>query len=144
MENEELLYKLFGINAELLIDHAWGWEPCTIADIKAYRPASSGCSSGQVLHCPYPAEKARLVVREMADTLGLDLLERGLVTDQVVLAVGYDMESLNDPKLRAAYQGELATDFYGRSVPKPAVGTAHLPRFTASSRQADRCILSAV
>ncbi len=135
MENEELLYKLFGINAELLIDHAWGWEPCTIADIKAYRPASSGCSSGQVLHCPYPAEKARLVVREMADTLGLDLLERGLVTDQVVLAVGYDMESLDDPKLRAAYQGELATDFYGRSVPKPAVGTAHLPRFTASSRQ---------
>ena len=135
MENEELLYKLFGINAELLIDHAWGWEPCTIADIKAYRPASSGCSSGQVLHCPYPAEKARLIVREMADTLGLDLLERGLVTDQVVLAVGYDMESLDDPKLRAAYQGELATDFYGRSVPKPAVGTAHLPRFTASSRQ---------
>lgn len=135
MENEALLYKLFGINAELLIDHAWGWEPCTIADIKAYRPASSGCSSGQVLHCPYPAEKARLVVREMADTLGLDLLERGLVTDQVVLAVGYDMESLDDPKLRAAYQGELATDFYGRSVPKPAVGTAHLPRFTASSRQ---------
>ncbi len=135
MENEELLYKLFGINAELLIDHAWGWEPCTIADIKAYRPASSGCSSGQVLHCPYPAEKARLVVREMADTLGLDLLERGLVTDQVVLAVGYDMESLDDPTLRAAYQGELATDFYGRSVPKPAVGTAHLPRFTASSRQ---------
>ena len=135
MENEELLYKLFGINAELLIDHAWGWEPCTIADIKAYRPASSGCSSGQVLHCPYPAEKARLIVREMADTLGLDLLERGLVTDQVVLAVGYDMESLDDPKLRAAYQGKLATDFYGRSVPKPAVGTAHLPRFTASSRQ---------
>ena len=135
MENEELLYKLFGINAELLIDHAWGWEPCTIADIKAYRPASSGCSSGQVLHCPYPAEKARLIVREMADTLGLDLLERGLVTDQVALAVGYDMESLDDPKLRAAYQGELATDFYGRSVPKPAVGTAHLPRFTASSRQ---------
>ena len=135
MENEELLYKLFGINAELLIDHAWGWEPCTIADIKAYRPANSGCSSGQVLHCPYPAEKARLVVREMADTLGLDLLERGLVTDQVALAVGYDMESLDDPKLRAAYQGELATDFYGRSVPKPAVGTAHLPRFTASSRQ---------
>ena len=135
MENEELLYKLFGINAELLIDHAWGWEPCTIADIKAYRPASSGCSSGQVLHCPYPAKKARLVVREMADTLGLDLLERGLVTDQVALAVGYDMESLDDPTLRAAYQGELATDFYGRSVPKPAVGTAHLPRFTASSRQ---------
>ena len=135
MENEELLYKLFGINAELLIDHAWGWEPCTIADIKAYRPTSSGCSSGQVLHCPYPAEKARLIVREMADTLGLDLLERGLVTDQVVLAVGHDMESLDDPKLRAAYQGELATDFYGRSVPKPAVGTAHLPRFTASSRQ---------
>ena len=135
MENEELLYKLFGINAELLIDHAWGWEPCTIADIKAYRPASSGCSSGQVLHCPYPAEKARLIVREMADTLGLDLLERGLVTDQVALAVGYDMESLDNPTLRAAYQGELATDFYGRSVPKPAVGTAHLPRFTASSRQ---------
>ena len=135
MENEDLLYKLFGINAELLIDHAWGWEPCTIADIKAYRPASSGCSSGQVLHCPYPAEKARLIVREMADTLGLDLLERGLVTDQVVIDVGYDMESLDDPKLRAAYQGELATDFYGRSVPKPAVGTAYLPRCTASSRQ---------
>ena len=95
--NEELLYRLFGVNAELLIDHAWGWEPCTIADIKAYRPQSSSVGSGQILPCPYTADKARLVVREMAESLVLGLVDKGLVTSQLVLTVGYDRENLTDP-----------------------------------------------
>ena len=98
--NEELLYKLFGVNAELLIDHAWGWEPCTIAQIKAYRPQTNSLGSGQVLHCPYTSEKAKLVVREMTDMLVLDLVDKGLVTDQMVLTVGYDIENLTDPEIR--------------------------------------------
>ncbi len=92
--NEELLYRLFGVNAELLIDHAWGWEPCTIADVKAYKPENKSIVSGQVLQCPYPFDKARLVVREMADSLALDLVDKGLVTNQLVLTVGYDIENL--------------------------------------------------
>ena len=103
--NEDLLYRLFGVNAELLIDHAWGWEPCTVADVKAYRPQSSSISSGQVLHCPYTAEKARLVVQEMADLLALELVEKGLVTDRMVLTVGYDIENLRDPGRRRQYRG---------------------------------------
>ena len=103
--NEELLYDLFGVNAELLIDHAWGWEPCTIQDIKAYKPQSSSVGSGQVLHCPYPFEKARLAAREMADMLALDLLDKGLVTDQIVLTVGYDMDNLKDPERQKQYRG---------------------------------------
>ena len=95
-KNEELLYHLFGKNAELLIDHAWGWEPCTIAAIKAYKPSTNSLSSGQVLQCPYEAEKAKLVLREMADALSLDLVEQGLVTDQIVLTVGYDRENITD------------------------------------------------
>lgn len=101
--NEDLLYNLFGVNAELLIDHAWGWEPCTIADIKAYRPQSSSVGSGQVLHCAYSFEKARLAAKEMADLLALDLVEKGLVTDQIVLTVGYDIGNLKDPALRKEY-----------------------------------------
>ncbi len=133
-KNEDLLYNLFGVNAELLIDHAWGWEPCTIADVKAYRPESSTLGSGQVLHCPYPFEKTRLVMREMAEQLSLDLVEKGLTTNQVVITVGYDMENLADPKIAAGYDGEVTTDHYGRKVPKHAHGTACLPHRTSSTR----------
>ncbi len=115
--NEELLYKLFGVNAELLIDHAWGWEPCTIADIKAYRPTTNSVGSGQVLKTPYPAEKARLVVQEMADLLVLDLVDHRLMTDQLTLTVGYDRENLTDPQRRQAYRGAVSTDAYGRAIP---------------------------
>ena len=107
--SEDLLYKLFGINAELLIDHAWGWEPCTMADIKAYKPSNSSIGSGQVLHCPYSAEKARLVVREMTEQLALDLVDKGLVTDQVILTVGYDIGNLSNPM--AQEQRDLFTDY---------------------------------
>ncbi len=132
--NEELLYKLFGKNAELLIDHAWGWEPCTIAAIKAYRPGTNSLGSGQVLHRPYEAEKARLVLREMADALALDLVEKGLVTDQLVITVGYDIENLTDPARRKAYHGQIVTDSYGRQLPKHAHGTQSLEKYTSSTR----------
>ena len=133
--NDEVLYKLFGVNAELLIDHAWGWEPCTIADIKAYKPESNSIGSGQVLHCPYPAEKAKLVVREMADLLVLDLVDKGLMTDQIVLTVGYDIENLTDPKRSQAYKGSVTTDHYGRKIPKHARGTGNLGKYTSSTRE---------
>ena len=133
--NEDLLYQLFGVNAELLIDHAWGYEPCTIADIKAYRPESNTLTSGQVLHCPYTKEKARLVIREMADLLALDLVDKGLVTDQIVLTVGYDIENLTDPQRRKTYQGPVTTDHYGRKIPKHAHGTGNLQHHTASTRE---------
>ncbi len=132
--NEAMLYQLFGINAELLIDHAWGWEPCTIADIKAYRPGASSLGSGQVLQHPYPFEKARLILREMTDLLVLDLVEKGLVTDQMVLTIGYDTDNLLDPNISAAYQGEVTTDRYGRKIPKHAHGTANLKCQTSSTR----------
>lgn len=133
--NEELLYKLFGINAELLIDHAWGWEPCTIADIKAYKPESNSIGSGQVLHCPYSAKKAKLVVREMTDLLVLDLVDKRLVTDQMVLTVGYDIENLTDPERNRTYEGPVTTDHYGRKIPKHAHGTVNLGRHTSSTRE---------
>ena len=133
--NEELLYRLFGGNAQLLIDHAWGWESCTMADIKAYRPASNSLGSGQVLQCPYESEKAKLVLREMADQLALDLLEKRCVTDQLVLTVGYDIDNLTRPELRAQYHGPVSIDRYGRRVPKSAHGTARLPRPGSSARQ---------
>ena len=138
--NEELLYKLFGVNAELLIDHAWGWEPCTIADIKSYKPSANSLGSGQVLHCPYTAEKARLVTREMTDLLVLDLVDKGLVTNQLVLTVGYDIENLNDPNRRLRYKGPVTTDFYGRKIPKHAHSTANLGEYTSSTQK----ILSAM
>ena len=131
--NEDLLYRLFGVNAELLIDHAWGYEPCTMADIKSYRPDTSSIVSGQVLQYPYTAEKARLVVREMADALALDLVEKGMVTGQLTLTVGYDIENLADPDTRRQYQGEVTVDRYGRRVPKHAHETANLDRQTSSS-----------
>lgn len=132
--NEELLYKLFGINAELLIDHAWGWEPTTIAQIKAYKPQKNSIGSGQVLHCAYTADKARTIVKEMTDLLVLDLVDKGLVTDQIVLTVGYDIENLSDPAIRNKYRGEITTDYYGRQAPKHAHGTANLPSMTSSTK----------
>ena len=133
--NENLLYRLFGVNAELLIDHAWGWEPCTMADIKSYRPAANSLGAGQVLQCPYPFDKALLVAQEMADQLVLDLLEKGLTTDQIVLTVGYDIENLSDPARRQDYRGAVTTDFYGRRVPRHAHGTASLGGHTASAKR---------
>ena len=134
-QNEELLYRLFGKNAELLIDHAWGWEPCTVEAVKAYRPESSSLGSGQVLQCPYDAEKAKLVMREMADALSLDLVEKRLVTDQIVITVGYDIENLTDPERRKKYRGEVVTDRYGRQIPKHAHGTENLESFTSSTQK---------
>ena len=134
-QNEELLYRLFGKNAELLIDHAWGWEPCTVEAVKSYRPESSSLGSGQVLQCPYDAEKAKLVMREMADALSLDLVEKRLVTDQIVITVGYDIENLTDPERRKKYRGEVVTDRYGRQIPKHAHGTENLESFTSSTQK---------
>lgn len=131
---EELLYRMFGVNAELLIDHAWGWEPCTIAQIKDYKPVSNSISSGQVLHCAYDAKMTKLVVREMTDLLALDLLDKGLVTDQMVLTLGYDVENLTNPERRRKYKGPVTMDAYGRKIPKHAHGTANLERHTSSAR----------
>ena len=131
---EEMLYRLFGVNAELLIDHAWGWEPCTMQDIKSYRPSASSMGMGQVLQCPYPWEKARLIVKEMTDQLALDLVDKRLVTDQLVLTIGYDIENLTDPEIRSRYQGPVTIDHYGRRVPKHSHGTIGLGRMTSSSR----------
>ena len=127
--NEELLYKLFGVNAELLIDHAWGYEPCTMAAIKAYQPMSNSLGSGQVLQEPYDHEKARLIVWEMTDLLVLDLVEKGLVTDQMVLDIGYDIDNM-----KKSYDGEVHIDHYGRTVPKPAHGSVNLGKYTSSSK----------
>lgn len=132
--NEALLYKLFGINAELLIDHAWGWEPTTIAEIKSYRPLNNSLSSGQVLHSPYTAEKAKLIVKEMTDLLVLDLVDKKLVTDQLVLTIGYDIDNLSDEEIRKKYTGEVTTDYYARQVPKHAHGTINLPMQTSSTK----------
>lgn len=132
--NEDLLYKLFGINAELLIDHAWGYEPCTMADIKSYKPERSSIGSGQVLQSPYSFEKGRLIVREMTDLLVLDLVDKGLVTDQMVLSVGYDIESLASEQRRRQYKGTVVRDHYGRELPKPAHGSVNLGRKTSSTR----------
>lgn len=134
LQNEDLLYKLFGINAELLIDHAWGWESCTIADIKAYKPENNSISSGQVLQKPYCFEKGRLIVREMTDLLVLDLVDKGLVTDQIVLTVGYDIENLTNTELRRIYKGETTSDRYGRKIPKSAHGSINLGIYTSSTK----------
>lgn len=138
--NEELLYRLFGVNAELLIDHAWGWEPCTMEDIKKYKPVSNSIGSGQVLHCPYDFEKGRLIVREMTDLLALDLVDKGLVTDQMVLTIGYDIENLQS-NVKSRYTGEITTDHYGRRVPKHAHGTANLSVQTSSARRIMEAVL---
>ena len=139
--NEDLLYKLFGINAQLLIDHAWGWEPCTMADIKAYTPTTNSISSGQVLSEPTPFETAKLIVREMADLLSMDLVDKKLVTDQLVLTVGYDVENLTDAEIGKQYKGEITVDHYGRKIPKHAHGTGNLGRHTASTRMITEAVI---
>lgn len=135
MENEDVLYNLFGKNAELLIDHAWGVEPCTMKDIKSYRPSVNSLSSGQVLQNPYDYKQARLVAFEMVDALVLDIVEKKLVTDQVVITVGYDIENLTNPEIRARYTGEITTDVYGRRIPKHGHGTINLDEHTSSSKK---------
>lgn len=132
--NEDLLYDMLGINAELLIDHAWGYESATIADIKSYRPESNSISQGQVLQSPYTYDKALLVVKEMTDQLALDLVDKSVVTDQLVLTIGYDIENLTDPERAPKYKGEITGDYYGRHVPKHAHGTANLDEYTSSAR----------
>lgn len=132
--NEDLLYKLFGINAELLIDHAWGYEPCTMDQIKAYKPETNSICTGQVLHCPYDFDKTRLVVKEMTDLMSLDLVDKGLVTDQIVLTIGYDIDNLTDLARKKRYKGAVTTDRYGRKVPKHAHGTINLKRQTSSTQ----------
>ena len=142
VDNEELLYSLFGVNAELLIDHAWGWEPCTIAQIKAYRPETNSLSSGQVLAEPYTWQKARVVVNEMVEALSLKLVEKKLVTNQLVLYVGYDHESLTRPEIAKLLGGPVVTDHYGREVPKPTHGTVNLGRHTSSTQLMTDTLLS--
>jgi len=133
IENEELLYKLFGVNAELLIDHAWGFEPCTIKDVKNYRPSCNSLTSGQVLHCAYDYVKTRLVVKEMAELIAMDLVKKRLVTKQIVLTLGYDEGNLTNLEISKYYTGEIVVDNYGRRVPKSSHGTINLEYLTSSS-----------
>ena len=133
-KNEELLYKLFGINAELLIDHAWGYEPCTIESIKAYKPVTNSISSGQVLHCPYNYEDTKLIVKEMTELLTLDLVKKNLVTSKMVLTIGYDIENLSNPEISKLYLGEVTLDHYVRKVPKSAHGTINIDHKTSSTK----------
>ncbi|UPS43319.1 DNA methylase [Prevotella sp. E15-22] len=148
IRNEGLLYRLFGVNAELLIDHAWGWEPATMEAVKAYRPETNSLSSGQVLHEPYTFRKARVVICEMAEGMALSLVSKHLVADQLVLTVSYDAECLTRPEIREKYHGEITTNHYGKPVPKHAHGTFNFDRPTSSSRQImdgatqlfDRCV----
>ncbi len=134
LTHEDTFYRLFGKNAELLIDHAWGWEPCTIADIKAYHPESKSLGSGQVLHCAYSPEKASLVLREMADLLVLELVAKSLVTDRITITIGYDIENLTDPERRRRYKGATTIDTYGREIPEHSHGTLRLERHTSSTK----------
>ena len=134
LEDENLLYKLFGINAELLIDHAWGYEPCSMKQIKEYKPESNSISSGQVLHCPYNYEQTKLIVKEMTDLLVLDLVEKYLVTNQIVLTIGYDIENLTNISIKKLYNGKITTDCYGRNIPKHAHGTINLKEKTSSTK----------
>ncbi len=142
LHNEELLYKLFGVNAELLIDHAWGYEPCTIDMVKAYKPENNSFSSGQVLQSAYDVRKARVVVQEMAEAVALNLVSKRMLTDQIVLTVGYDIESLTNPAIREQYHGEVTTDFYGRKVPKHAHGSENIGRQTSSTRLITEAVLA--
>ena len=134
IRNEDLLYKLFGVNAELLIDHAWGYEQCTIQEIKAYKPSTNSISTGQVLHCPYNYEKTKLIVKEMTESLALDLVQKRLVTKQIVLEIGYDIDNLTNPSISSIYNGEITVDRYGRNVPKHAHGTVNIDHKTSSSK----------
>lgn len=132
VQNEELLFKLFGVNAELLIDHAWGWEPCTMDYVKSYKPERNSIGAGQVLHCPYNYEKTKLIVREMIDLLVLELVEKHFVTNQIVLTIGYDIENITNSNIE--YDGEITKDHYGRNIPKHAHGTANIDHKTSSTK----------
>ena len=134
INDEEILYKLFGINAELIIDHSWGYEPCTMESIKSYKPITNSISSGQVLHCPYTYEKARLIVKEMTELLTLDLVQKNLVTSKLVLTVGYDVDNLKNTEISRQYFGDVTLDFYGRKVPKHAHGTINIDHKTSSTK----------
>ena len=134
IENEDLLYDLFGINAELLIDHSWGYEPCTMEDVKKFKPSTNSLSSGQVLHCPYNYEQTKLIVKEMTDLLVLELVDKQLVTNQIVLTIGYDIENITNLSIKNAYNGEITTDRYGRKIPKHAHGTINLENWTSSTK----------
>ncbi|MCQ2213253.1 MAG: DNA methylase [Bacteroidaceae bacterium] len=140
VKNEEVLYKLFGVNAELIIDHAWGWEPCTIDYVKAYKPETNSLSTGQVLQCAYDFSKARIVIQEMAEAAALDLVSKRLVANQIVLTVGYDIESLTNPEIKAKYQGPITRDYYGREVPKYAHGSIQLGKHTSSTEIISKCV----
>ena len=133
LQNEDFFYRLFGVSAELLIDHAWGWEPCTIDYIKAYRPETNSFSNSQVLQEPYEWAKAKVVLQEMADAMALSLFSKQLVADQLVLTINYDTVNLTDPERKARYTGPVTADYYGRTVPKSAHGTENLSRQTSSS-----------
>lgn len=133
LKNEDILYDLFGINAELIIDHAWGYEPCTIKHIKGYKPSAKSLGSGQVLHRPYKFEEGRLILKEMSDALALDLTDKGLLTNQLVITIGYDIENLSNPAIASTYTGEIVLDYLGRAIPKHAHGTVNLRKYTASS-----------
>ncbi len=135
VENEELLYRLFGVNAELLIDHAWGWEPCTMEAVKAYRPETNSLSRGQVLSVAYDCEKARVVVKEMAENIALLLVSKRLVTNQIILTVSYDAENLTNDEIRAKYHGDVVKNYYGKMVPKHSHGTANMARHTSSAQE---------
>ena len=142
LRSENFLYKLFGVNAELLIDHAWGWEPCTIAQVKAYRPETNSLSSGQVLTRAYTFAQARVVIQEMAEALALDLVDKNLATDHLTVTIGYDAESLVQPHIAAAYRGEVSVDHYGRRVPKHSHAGVRLPEHTFSSQIIAHTVLS--
>lgn len=142
IQNEELLYRLFGVNAELLIDHSWGWECATIESIKAYKPVSNSISSGQVLHCPYNYEDTKLIVKEMTELLSLDLVKKNLVTNQIVLDIGYDIENLTNSTISNFYDGEITIDRYGRKVPKHAHGTVNLDHKTSSTKIITEYVMS--
>ena len=142
IENEDLLYKLFGVNAELLIDHSWGWEPCTIKDVKSYKPTSNSISLGQVLHCPYNYEQTKIIVKEMVESLTLQMVEKRLVTSQMVLTIGYDVENINNKNINNSYKGEITIDRYGRQVPKHAHGTANLDHKTSSTKLITEAVIN--
>lgn len=134
LDFEDRLYREFGKNAVYLIDQAWGREPVDIPTIKAYKPEFTSTSTGQVLSRPYTFEETRIIIQEMVDKLMLELVEKDLTTDQIVLTVGYDIENLTDPARRAAYHGEIVTDRYGRQIPKHARGTANMGKHTSSTK----------
>ena len=142
ISNEDLLYKLFGVNAELLIDHAWGYESCEIKDIKSYKPSSSSICMGQVLTCPYSYEKARIIVKEMADQLAMDLFSKGLVSDHLVMSVGYDVENLKDARKKENLKGRICLDRYGREIPEHAHGSVNLSEYTSSAKHITQGLLS--